>query len=85
MGRKKKNQEVQKIARRCECWLDIETCYCETELSSVRYSVRDDKGQVHSRWETPNEALEDGRKRLGRKFEIYDNLEEKPLLKYGEW
>lgn len=83
MARRKKKPEPQKIARPCDCWLDIGRCYCEDNLTSIRYSVKDLKGQTHSRWETPNEALEDGRKHLGDEFEIYDNLEEKTLLKYG--
>lgn len=83
MARKKKKQEIKKIARECDCWLDIGRCYCEDDLTSVRYSVKDLKGEVHSRWETPNQALEDGRKHMGNKFEIYDNLEQKTLLKYA--
>lgn len=61
------------------------TCYCDVDcLSSVRYSVIDSKKVVHSRWGTINEALDDGRSRMDGVFTIYDNLEKKEVISYGE-
>lgn len=67
--------------RKCDCWLDVETCFCETENSGTRYSVLKD-GITYSKWETINEALEDGRNRLENKFTVFDNLENREVLKY---
>lgn len=83
MAKKKKKPEVVPVLRKCECWLEIGTCYCESDTySSIRFSVIDSKGEVHSRWETLQEALEDGRARLDGVFHIYDNLEKRIVLTY---
>ena len=85
MGKKKKKPEPMPVMRKCDCWLEIGTCYCEMDkYSSIRYSVLDSKGGVHSRWETLQEALDDGRARMDGIFVVYDNLEKRIALSYGE-
>lgn len=85
MAKRKKKEEEIPVLRKCDCWLEIDTCYCGLEgYESVRYSVVDSKKNVHSRWETLNEAMEDGRKRMNGCFSIYDNLEKKTVISYGE-
>lgn len=81
----KKSNKIENTAiRKCDCWLEIGTCYCESDNpKATRYSVLDHEGEVNSRWETLNEALEDGRKRIGDNFTIFDNLEKRSILNYG--
>jgi hypothetical protein len=58
--------------------MDTRNYNCEL----LRYSV------VHqlveqSRWGSLDEALQDGRRRIGDDFVIYDNLEKRNILRYG--
>jgi len=85
MAKKKSNKIETPVMRKCDCWLEIGTCFCdEDNPKTTRYSVLDLKGEVHSRWETPNEALQDGRKRLNGRFNIFDNLEKRTIISYGK-
>jgi hypothetical protein len=82
---KKSNKIENPVMRKCDCWLEIGTCFCDLNLEerqATRYSVLDLQGEVHSRWETINEALQDGRKRLNGKFNIFDNLEKRTVINY---
>ena len=83
MAKKKSNEIENAVARACDCWLKIETCYCSLDCKATRYSVKDKAGRTHSKWETINEALGDGRKRLSLGFTIFDNLEKKSIINYG--
>lgn len=78
----KKKEYPEPIARACNCWLDVETCYCDLENKSIRYSVRDNAGRTHSRWDTLNEAMKDGRKRVPSPFTVWDSLEQRTLIHY---
>ena len=81
---KKKNVEEVPVRRECDCWLDIGYCFChlnEEELKSVRYSVWK-KGDIHSRWATLKDALNDGRKRVKPPFKIFDHIEDKFVIEY---
>lgn len=80
-NRKDKKKEVTPIKTACICWLDIKTCFCRGDETSIRYSVRKN-GEVHSRWETLNEALIDGRKGMKKPFDIYDNVEKEVRIKF---
>lgn len=90
---KKKTPPPTPVKRLCDCWIgkmNAETdpepmsCFCEmddSEFQSIRFSVQKD-GEVHSRWGTLQEALSDGRSRVGLPFDIYDNLEQRIILTY---
>lgn len=84
MGKKKQskvNTPEFYIRRACECWLEVGTCFCLLDNNSTRFSVRK-HNEIHSRWETINEALEDGRKRVGKPFQIIDELTKKEIISY---
>jgi len=82
MAKKKSNEIENAVARACDCWLKIETCYCSLDCKATRYSVQDRAGRTHSRWDTINDALKDGRKRVGTPFVIWDDLEQRTLIHY---
>lgn len=83
----KKIKVDEKIRRECDCWLgktdqlDM-SCYCPLDSKSVRFGVVDFEGITHSRWETLNEALQDGRKHLKKEFKIWDSIENDYILIY---
>lgn len=81
---KKKEDLPPPIRRKCYCWIGIEECYCELdphERQATRYSLQKD-GEIHARFDTINQVLRDGRKRLDRPFQIYDHLEERIVMTY---
>lgn len=84
MGKKKQskvNTPEFYIRRACECWLKVDGCFCSLDSKATRYSVRKND-DIHSRWETINEALIDGRKRVGKPFQIIDELTKKEIISY---
>ena len=81
---KKSKLKANEIARVCECWLDVGGCYCEPEDNHIRFSTRNLKGEVHGRFENVNDALKYGRSTFPKgKFSIYDELEDREILRYG--
>lgn len=75
-------KETPSKSRICDCWLDVGMCYCEIH-SSVRFSLRDKDGIPHGRYATLKEAMDIGRTKF-QQFDIFDNIEEKILIEYGE-
>lgn len=77
MGKKK--PEIVNVARECDCWLEIGVCFCTD--SNRRYTVHE-TDKIKGRFDNLNQAVEYGRSTFDT-FHIYDNKEQKIILKYG--
>lgn len=67
--------------RNCDCVKDKGFCFCISFNNHLKFETRDVNGEPQSKWRTVNEAVRDGRNRFKKKFEVYDNQQQKIILR----